>query len=205
MGVKLWPSSRSEEAVATLADAFHDYSVMRHIVGEAGDDYDRRLHLLIGHFVAGRVLRGNPVLAIEDGGRAVGVATLTPPGEQKEPAAFPALRDALWYDLGGAARTRFEGLVAIWERLAVPGPQYHLNMLGVRRSHAGRGVGRRLLEAVHEISKGDAASAGVSLSTEEAKNVALYQHFGYEIKGHERITDEMETWIFFRSDDPAES
>jgi len=30
---------------------------MRHIIAEAGEDYDRRLQLLIGFFVAGRVLR----------------------------------------------------------------------------------------------------------------------------------------------------
>lgn len=65
MRLDTWSPSRAEEAVAALADAFRDYPVMRHIIGEAGDDYARRLHLLIGLFVAGRVLRGNPILAIE--------------------------------------------------------------------------------------------------------------------------------------------
>lgn len=79
-----WSPSRSREVVAALADAFRAYPVMRYIIGEAGDGYDRRLHLLIGLFVAGRVLRGNPILAIEEGGLTVAVATLTPPGEQQE-------------------------------------------------------------------------------------------------------------------------
>lgn len=205
MRVDTWPSSRSEEAVAALADAFHDYPVMRHIIGDAGDDYDRRLHMLIGLFVAVRVLRGNPILAIEEGGRAVAVATMTPPGEQREPPELPPLRDALWRELGAPGRSRSEALIAIWERLAVPGPQYHLNMLGVRRSHARQGLGRRLLDAVHEMSKRDAASAGVSLSTEDPKNVPLYQHCGYEIKSFERVSDELETWILFREDNASEA
>lgn len=198
--VETWPPNRSEEAVTVLTDAFHDYPVMRHIIGEAGGEYDRRLHQLIGFFVARRVLLGNPILAIEDAGRAVAVATLTPPGEQREPSEVPELRDALWRELGTAAKARSEKLIEVWERLAVPGPQYHLNMLGTRRSHAGRGLGRLLLDAVHEMSRRDATSAGVSLSTEDPKNVPLYQHCGYEITSHERVSDNLETWIFFRKD-----
>ena len=200
--VSAWPPARSEEAVAALADAFHDYPVMRYIIGEAGEDYDRRLHLLIGLFVAGRLLRGNPILAIEDAGRAVAVATTTPSGEQIEPPELVAIRAALWQELGGGAKSRSEQLIAIWERLAVPGPQYHLNMLGVRRSHAGRGLGRVLLDAVHEMSRRDATSEGVSLSTEDPKNVLLYQHCGYKVTSHERVSDDLETWIMFREDDP---
>jgi GNAT superfamily N-acetyltransferase len=200
-----WPPSRSAEAVGALADAFHDYPVMRYIIGDAGGDYDRRLHLLIGHFVAGRVLRGNPILAIEEGGSVVAVATMTPSGAQVEPPELGAIRAALWQELGAGARARSEALIAIWERLAVPRPQYHLNMLGVRRSHAGLGLGRVLLDAVHEMSRRDATSEGVSLSTEDPKNVLLYQHCGYAITSHERVADDLETWIMFREDAPPRS
>jgi GNAT superfamily N-acetyltransferase len=103
--------------------------------------------------------------------------------------------------LGEGARARSEALIAVWERLAVPVPQYHLNMLGVRRTRAGQGLGRRLLNAMHEMSRRDATSTGVSLSTEEPKNVFLYQHCGYEIRSHERVTDDMETRVMFRADD----
>jgi GNAT superfamily N-acetyltransferase len=201
MRVVTWPHSRSDEAVSVLVDAFRSYPVMRFVIGNAGDDYERRLDMLIGHFVAGRLIRGNPILAIEDGGRAVAVATITPPGDQKDPPALLERREALWAELGADTRARMEALVAVWERLAVPGPQYHLNMLGVRRSHAGRGLGRLLLDAVHQMSKDDPASAGVSLSTEDRKNVALYQHCGYEITSHEVVSPDLETWIFFRKDD----
>ena len=74
-------------------------------------------------------------------------------------------------------------------------------MLGVRRSHAGRGLGRTLLDRVHEMSRLDPSSAGVSLSTEDPRNVPLYEHCGYEVRHHERVTDELATWIFFRPDD----
>lgn len=199
------PPERIEETVATLCDAFHDYPVMTYVVGEAGADYDRRLRQLIHLFVSARVLRGDPILGIEDGGRAVAIATITPPGEHPVPPEFPALRESLWEILGPAARGRYEGLVQVWERHAFPPRHYHLNMLGVRRSHAGRGWGGRLLREVHALSAADPQSSGVSLSTEDPKNVPLYRHCGYEIVAHERVTDELETWQFFRPDDAAGS
>ena len=194
-------NDRAPEVVATLCDAFHDYPVMRFVVGEAGEEYNDRLQELIGMFVAARVLLGDPMFAIEEDNRIVAVATTTPPGERQTHPDFPARRAATWEVLGEAAKSRYEALVAIWETFSVPGLHVHLNMLGVRRSHAGRGLGRRLLEEVQALSRGNPESTGVALGTEDPKNVPLYQHCGYEVVGHERVTDDLETWYFFRPDD----
>lgn len=201
--VSTLPGTRAREAVETLADAFHDYPVMRYVIGNAGDDYDRRLDLLIGVFVGRRVAHGHPILAVEQESAVLGVATLTPPGEHGNPASaeFEARRDALWRELGEDAKARMEALVAVWERLSIPGPQWHLNMLGVRGPHAGRGLGRILMDEVHRISREDPGSAGVSLSTELPSNVLLYQHCGYEVRHHERVSEDLETWVLFRPDD----
>jgi hypothetical protein len=36
------------------------------------------------------------------------------------------------------------------------------------------------------------------LNTEDPKNVPLYQHFGYRVIGHERVSRELMTWAFYR-------
>ena len=51
------------------------------------------------------------------------------------------------------------------------------------------------------MSESDPISRGVSLSTENPKNVSLYEHFGYRIVSHETV-GEIETWGFFREDSP---
>ena len=196
------PAERADEAVEVLFDAFHDYPVMRYVVGDAGADYDRRLRMLIGVFVARRVDHAHPILAIEENGEVAGVATLTLPGDPGPPsAAFDARVEALWQDLGQDTKSRMERLVEVWKRLTVPGPQYHLNMLGVRRARAGQGLGRILLDEVHRISREHPDSTGVSLSTEDPKNVPLYEHCGYQVRFHERVAPALETWILFRPDD----
>jgi ribosomal protein S18 acetylase RimI-like enzyme len=199
----LLPPERIDETVDALCDAFHDYPVMTYVVGNAGAEYDRFLRELVRVFVMSRILREDPVLGIEEGGRLVAIATTTSPGDRPVPSEIDAIRDAMWKILGAAAKTRQETLVEVWQRLEQPGHHVHLNMLGVRRSRAGRGLGGRLLNAVHAMSRTDPRSSGVTLSTEDPKNVALYRHFGYEIIGYDRVTDDLETWQFFRPNESA--
>jgi GNAT superfamily N-acetyltransferase len=185
-------------AVEVLCNAFHDYPVMRFILGDEGD-YDARLETLVGMFVAARVLRGEPVLAILDAdGRVVAVAIVTLPGDRPSPPAFVARKEEVFAELGADAGARYEAYGAAATTYTVAEPQHHLNMIGVRGTHQGRGLARRLLEAVHALAAGDAGSRGVSLTTELAKNVPLYEHFGYAVIGHVRINDGLETWSMYR-------
>jgi GNAT superfamily N-acetyltransferase len=202
-GIVRLPAERAPEAVAVLCEAFHDYPVMRYFLGDRGARYDADLERMVGIFVSSRVVSGHPILAIEEQGRPVAIATITLPGEWAQPPEVQAAREALWAELDPGAKARADGLVDIWKRTALAVPQYHVNMLGVLRSHAGRGLGGRLLREVHEMSRLDPGSTGVSLTTEDPKNVPLYQHCGYEIVAHDRFGDEFETWGFFRRDDAA--
>jgi len=195
------PAERAGEAVAVLAEAFHDYPVMRYFLGDLGDRYDLYLSRMVAIFVSSRFLRGDPVFAIEESGRAVAIATTTSPGDGTSPPEVQEARDALWREIDPGAKARSEALVEIWQRTALKVPQYHVNMLGVLRSHAGRGLGGRLFREVHELSRLDPGSTGVSLTTDDPKNVPFYQHCGYEIVAHDRVTDDFETWGFFRKDD----
>ena len=198
MSVTHLPPSDADIAVDVLCDAFHDYPVMRYVLG-ASPDYDQRLHTLVGFFVAARVLRDDPILAVHDDGRAVGVGIVTLPRERPVPKELVARREATWRELGAAERERYEAFGAAMKPFAVAGPHHHLNMLGVRRSHAGRGFARTLLEAVHALAEADRASCGVTLSTETENNVALYRHFGYRLLGRVHVAEGLESWAFFRA------
>jgi GNAT superfamily N-acetyltransferase len=203
--VRILPADQVGDAVTVLCDAFHDYPVMRYVLGPS-NDYDRRLRTLIGFFVAARALRQELVLGVhDDRGSLAAVALVTLPGERDVPEALLLRREAVWRELGAVERRRYEAFGDAAGRFAVEAPHHHLNMIGVRRSHAGRGLARQLLGAVHDLSRDDPSSGGVTLSTEDPKNLPLYQKFGYELLGHAAVADGLETWAFFRPVLPQEA
>ena len=184
--------------VDVFSDAFHDYPVMRYVLGPA-EPYDDRLRRLVELFVSGRAYRNEPMLGLRDeSGALLGAATMTLPRSADPPSPFLDLREIVWRELGADARGRYDAFIAATQQFAVPEPHYHLNMIGVRRSYQGRGLARTLLEAVHEIAGTGDTSSGVTLTTEHPPNVRLYEHFGYRVRGHTRVGDGLETWTLYR-------
>jgi len=196
-------ADRFEDVVTAFSDAFRDYAVMRYVIGEAGDEYDERLRSLVGYFTASRFLRGYPVLGIESNdGRILAAANINPPHGVAAPPELTKTYEALAAGLGDAAIARYQAFMAAAEPLEPDEPHYYLGMLGVVRDAQGRGYARRLLEAVHAMSRAAPESRGVSLTTETPKNLSFYEHFGYRILGRGETPDGgLVTWTLYRTDE----
>lgn len=184
------------DIVDVLSEAFRDYPVMRFILG--GDASPARLRSLIHFFVTARSLRSEPLLGVVENDRLVAAATVSFPSNVVSPRPLAIARDAVWKELGAGARDRYEACGRVWRSFTAPEPHIHLNMIGVRPSAQGHGYARRLLEHVHRISRETSGSEGVTLTTEDQRNVTFYERVGYEITGHARVAPELETWGFFR-------
>ncbi len=196
--VKELDKSHVDKIVDVFCDAFYDYPVMRHVVGPAVEDYDQCLHTLIEFFVMARVYHQGPLLGVLDENTLIAAATMSRPDESSAPPELLEHRERVWHNLGVDARKRYESFGKAWSETPIIQPHLHLNMIGVRREHHGKGLARMLLDAVHEKSEEHPNSTGVSLSTENQKNVSLYEYFGYEITGQAKIAPGVETWSFFR-------
>jgi len=202
MDVKHLPPGRVNEAVDVLCEAFVDYPVMRFVIGRGGSAYVPLLRTLIHFFTVARLLRNDVVLAAttaED--EVVATANIVLPGEPMAPAALEKERDAVWGQLGDAARRRYEAYGEASRKFDIEQPHYHLAMVGVRRSHTGRGLARALLDALHEMSRRDSRSCGVTLNTEDPRNVPIYEHLGYEVIGQTQVSNDLRTWSFYRADE----
>jgi len=199
--VKRLGPERIDEAVDVLCEAFAAYPTMRYICGEH-DGYEQRLRSLVTFHTNVRYVRGDPVLAVTtDEDEVVAVANIVLPGDRESSPEVEADRERLWRELGDDARRRYEVYGAIHPGFGTEKPHYHLTMIGVRRDWAGRGLARRLIDVLHEMSRRDPASCGVSLATEDPVNVPLYEHLGYRVVGEARLSDELRTWTFFRDDE----
>ncbi len=192
------PPDAAEQVLAALCESFHDYPVMRFVLG-AKPGYDTRLRTLIGLFVAARVARGDLMLGIPaDEGSLAAAALVNLPGNPTPAAWFDERREAVWRELGKAERARYDAYGAASHAFDPVTPHHHLGMIGVRRAAQGTGLARCLLEAVHGAAFRHSESTGVSLTTELPRNVPLYLHFGYRVVGHARVGPELETWSMFR-------
>jgi GNAT superfamily N-acetyltransferase len=187
--------------VDVLHESFHDYPVMRFVLGPDAADYDGRLRTLVHFFVMARVFRGETLLGVPGGDGLVGVALVSRPGGSPPPPELHELRSEVWGELGSEAEARYGAFADACGPFQVEAPHLHLNMIGVRHVAQGTGVGRYLLEAVHDLSAADSDSYGVSLTTENPKNVALYRHFGYDIVGEAVVGPQLTTWGFYRPDE----
>ncbi len=188
------------EIVDVLCEAFFDYPVMRFVLGPERADYSPKLGALINFFAMARVLRGETLLGIGERTDLDGAALVSRFTGRVSPPELDDLREQVWAELGTAARARYEAFGAACAPFQVDVPHIHLNMIGVRRRARGKGLGRRLIEHVHLLSQNDAESEGVTLNTEDAGNIPLYEHLGYKVLGHATVAPELETWGFFRPD-----
>jgi len=185
------------EIVSVLAESFFDYPVMRFVLA-SGPDYATRLEQLVTLFVMARVLRGELLLGIIQPGGLGAAALVSRPTGPPSPPGLAALREDTWARLGPEARSRYEAFGAATAPFTVDSEHIHLNMVGVRRATQGKGLGRAVLEAVHDLSAADSSSTGVSLTTEVESNVPLYQHFGYEVIGSTSVESVFTTWAMYR-------
>jgi ribosomal protein S18 acetylase RimI-like enzyme len=194
----------TQAVVDVLCDAFFDYPVMRHVLGPRAEGYEERLATLMEFFVGARILRDEIMLGVGNAAGLEGAAVVSRPS-RPSPPEVAELRERTWAALGEAERRRYEAFGAVWDRFHVEAPHLHLNMIGVRKRARGRGLSRRLIEEVHRLSRSDPESTGVTLTTEDPGNVALYKHFGYEVVGHATVAPGLETWGFFRVEESLET
>jgi GNAT superfamily N-acetyltransferase len=174
---------------------------MRFVLGEA-ERYEDRLGALIGFFVQARLLRGEPLLGIEGPDGLLAAAMVSEPGGPPSPPGLADVRERTWATLGPGPRARYEGFGAACAPLlaVAPANHLHLNMIGVRAEAEGRGLGRRLLEQVHDLSARHPTSRGVSLTTEDPNNLSFYKRFGYEMLGEATVAPGLVTWAFCLED-----
>jgi ribosomal protein S18 acetylase RimI-like enzyme len=171
---------------------------MEFVLGpEAAHHHERLVRL----FVRARVLRGEPLIGVRAGEHLAAAGIASFPDSGPAPEAFQALREETWRLLGAGAERRYTAYGEATAPFAFPPGSVHLNMVGARRSRQRMGFGRRIIDAVQEISRARAGSSGVSLTTERFANVAYYAGLGFELVGHVRCAPGLESWGFFRRDD----
>ncbi|MDJ1184133.1 GNAT family N-acetyltransferase [Roseofilum casamattae] len=171
--------SEYRQVAELLIMAFGDRPNARYMFRTQGEKRDRQIRLFFESIVEFYRKTNKTILGIKEGDRVIGAAIIEKP--QEELSRFELLRLLVqWgWQFGLPTVWRISRLISEIGNVKIPEPNYYLIYLVVHPQDRGRGHGRDLLEAVHDLSQSDPISTGTMLDTEVEHNVELYQYFGY--------------------------
>jgi ribosomal protein S18 acetylase RimI-like enzyme len=146
--------------------------------------------VLGGHLAKGRILGAFSASAL------VGVCSMVPPGHCQLSGTdkirmLPTLIRA--GGLGAALRTMT--WATAWARHDPPASHWHLGPIGVERVLQGQGIGGQLLRAF--CAQMDAGRTMAYLETDKRDNVAIYERFGFQVVGEDRVLG-IPNWFMIR-------
>jgi GNAT superfamily N-acetyltransferase len=180
-----------EQIVDVLAAAFINYPAMKFMLGRECPEGDDQLRALVGFYTDSRLINEAPVLGIRIDDTIRAVCLVSEPTSPSSDAV-DVLHTEIRATLGEAAYARMERFEDTSDAME-PEEDYHfIGMLAVHPDFQGRGLGPLLVKRVKEISR-SAGSDGVCLTTEDARNLPIYERLGFSIRT-EADVDELHTW-----------
>ncbi|GAB7045193.1 GNAT family N-acetyltransferase [Catenuloplanes indicus JCM 9534] len=168
-----------ERVVGTFVAAFAADPVLRHLF--PGESYAALAPVFAGHLFDRRVASGTVWLA--DGGAAI--AMWDPPGPG---AAWPPAASYL----PAEAAARVDAYDAVIHPHLPAGPHWYLGVLACDPAHAGRRLGRTVMEAGLRRAAADGVPA--YLETATAANVAMYRRSGWAVET-QLVANGVDAWI----------
>jgi ribosomal protein S18 acetylase RimI-like enzyme len=168
-----------------LARAFERDPQLSWLLGPS-DDGRRRLERFFALQLRDAARYGAVDVAVEDGsGGAIGAALWMPPGRRyptvlRQLATIPTYARIFGSRLNAAQRA-----LAATAKVHPTEPHWYLTVLGVEPREQGRGAGAALVRA--GLARAGADGVPAYLETNSEKNVAIYEHLGFEVRDHVEI------------------
>jgi len=180
---RAWP-----EATDILTDAFqHDPWIRSLFPGNTREDSRPFFRYLLRK----SALMNEMLLGLKLDGKWVGVACVELPNAPKP--GFWQWMAFLYWSLRLPFEISWSGFMLLNRYMRAttafrPSERHHyLIFVGVNGRYQGRGLGRLFLNHIHGLVEENPHSKGIYLDTENPRNVALYDRFGYKEIGEESL------------------
>ena len=190
-------AQHTEDIIQVIADAFADYPLMDFFFDNAKGQSIKA----IGQYICDLATIDDSLLAgafMQN--ELQGIIYVTPPKttKNKDENAIADLEEKLARSLSEEGLERMDIYSKLKDANKPPQPHFYINMLGVNPSCQGMGIGRKLLEHIHNLSDKHLISGGVALDTQTESNVAYYQKLGYRVSSTKNL-DRLKNWFMFRA------
>jgi ribosomal protein S18 acetylase RimI-like enzyme len=154
-----------------------------------------RAYIDVGH--RWHCAQGHPVHGAYEGAYLVGVAYLALP-EPLVPVEFEPFETDLLRFCGADALERFGHYNRAVAAASPSGHLFSLAMLGVRRSHQGRGIGTRLIQWASASCDADPRAAGLITDSGDERVARLFSGLGYREIAQVAVNAELRQSVLFR-------
>jgi ribosomal protein S18 acetylase RimI-like enzyme len=168
------------QAAEVLAKAFQEYPLIAHFIPDASKRLKTQARafqtLLKDGIKYGEVYATSPKLEAV----AVWYWPENPPNPRKRTPFFSRIGASLFSDRERSKKERiFQEYANVVRQRAVPGQHAYLQILGIYPAYQGQGYAGGLLRPM--LMRADREGLQCFLETQSAKNVALYEHFGFRV------------------------
>jgi len=193
------PRERLDKAVEVLALAFEHDPAIQYLFSSVNQPGAFRYQLReLYHYVCMvRFELQLPLLGCVVDNQLVGVACVAELVAKPMTDHLIKMYERLKSVFGPETTSRLEAYAQLTDQFRPKQPHFYLRVIGVHPEAQGKGYGRILLEAVHELSEAHPTSTGVALDTENADNVPFYQHCGYALIAKTKL-EQLAIWCMFR-------
>jgi ribosomal protein S18 acetylase RimI-like enzyme len=183
-----------------LTAAFLDDPLMRYLFTPSSTPYEECVRALMADAAGYRLAIGFPVLAVREHDGSLGaVCGVSPPGGVPPTPEVRAFDDRFRACVGPASSARYDEYARVAATNEPTAPHHYVGVLGTRADRRGRGYGRTLLDAAHQLAVADPTSTGVWLDTASPGNVRFYEQSGYEVRAANQLGNGSATiWGLFR-------
>ena len=186
----------TEKAIEILFAAFEQDPLMRYFFGNEYQNLAKHLMQYICNLTA---ISDSLLWGAFIEGELKGVAMITPAEiVERNKQEIAQIEEQLAVAVG-AAIARIERYLQVKEANKPKQPHFYLDVLGVSPESQGQGVGKALIEKLHQMSEESTQSCGVALDTENERNLDFYCGLGYSVSTTTDL-DEVKIWSMFRPD-----
>ena len=202
VAVRALSSAEVDAAATVAARAFATYPLMPYLFpGQSTTVRDfmyfccaRRLApdgLLLGAFVGENEGENESASA-----QLVGMCAVSPPEMPALAGDMLSLWQRVETQMTQTGLARLDAYESISDQFAPPAPHHYLGVLAVEPTMQGRGISRKLIEAVRAQVQAHPTSNGIYLDTQTPENLPIYERLGFSLIGQQWL-DEIGVWGLF--------
>lgn len=172
----------SRQARSLLYLSYKDEPTFKYLLDAHRPGYAQRIRATIRELIRLNTDRGQSIFGVlSEQGKLLGVAFVSPPELKNQIAKHWLWRLKMTLTAGFEGTRRFvQYFTEVQESLPLQGHRM-VSLIGIHPEYQKQGLGKMLLEHIHQLTEEDSESVGLFLDTGNNRYLEFYKKLGYQV------------------------